>query len=114
MMSYNINRFFLMFIPKIFLNKLPALVTAGLVTAIPYTPMGLIVFSLLFVIIYFTDVFGMAGYDEAFCKFNKPETRHVSSVWSAFKSTYYFYFLIMFIINYNTATQYRMFNTNTA
>ena len=112
LLNYSINKFFLLFIPKIFLDNLPALLTASMVTLIPYTPINALIFALIFMIIYFTDIFGLASKEINYCRFNKPENRTEISIWSTLKNTYYWYFLVMLIVNYNTIAQYRFFNTN--
>ena len=110
LLSYSINKFFLLFIPKVLLDNLAAPLTALLVTMIPYTPIDVMVFSLIFLIIYFTNIFGLGSQTIHYCRFNKPESRKETNVWTTLKNTYYFYFLIALMINYNTIAQYKFFN----
>ena len=112
LVHYSINKFFLLFIPRLFLDNLPTMLTAFIVTLVPYTPINAIVFCLIFLIIYLTDIFGLASKDVHYCRFNQPKVRTEIELWTALKNTYYWYFIIMMMINYNTAAQYRLFNTN--
>ena len=89
-------------IPMWFIENFPAALTAMLVTVIPYTPMDAITFSLLFVIIYFTNIFGLAGATTYTCKFNKLNEKKSTSVVAALRNTYAIYFPIMLLINYIT------------
>lgn len=111
--NYSIRKFFLLFIPKLFLENLPAIVTSFLVTLIPYTPLAAIVYTLLFIIIYFTDIFGLASNNVPYCQFNQVKTNRTISVWTTLRNTYYIYFLMMLIINYDTASQYKFLNLST-
>lgn len=105
LLAHSINNFMLMFIPELFLKTFPTIVTAFLVTVIPYTPMDIIAFLVIFLCIYITDFFGMASVDAPYCHYNKLETKRVPSVWAALKNTYYFYFVFMMIMNfYNVNT----------
>lgn len=113
LLNYNINKFFLLFIPKLFLENLPALITSFAITVIPYTPVNVIIFSLMFLFIYLTNIFSMASKTVHYCRFNKVENRQEQSLWSALKNTYYMYLLVALIVNYNTVSQYHMFNANT-
>lgn len=112
-MHYSIERFMLMLIPKLLLDKLPSFITALLVTAVPYTPIGIIVFVSVFLIVYLTDIFGLASATEHYCRYNKPETKSTYSLWSALKNSYILYFIIAYTINLLTVTQYKTFNINT-
>jgi hypothetical protein len=108
--NYNINKFFLILIPKFLMNKLPSVLTAFIVSIAPYTPINAIVFMLVFIIIYLINPFNLANRKEHYCRFNKPNTRYKNDIWTALKNTYYYYIIIALMINYNTITQYNMFN----
>jgi hypothetical protein len=112
LVSYSINKFFLLFIPKAFLENLPSLITAFLATVIPYTPIDVIILCSVFLFIYLTNIFGTASKTVHYCRFNKPENRQEQSIWPALKNTYYVYFLMAMIVNYNTVSQYSMFSVN--
>jgi hypothetical protein len=107
LLSYSINKFFLLLIPKDFLTVLPPAVTAFLVTVVPYTPIDAIVFTLTFLFIYIVNPFGLANRKEYFCRFNKPEQRVKVHFWTALKSSYVLYFMLMFVINLNTASTFK-------
>ena len=113
LISYSITKFFLLLIPKVFLDNLPAILTSILVTVLPYTPLGAIVFTLLFIIVYFTDIFGLASNNVPYCQFNQVKTNRTISAWAALRNTYYIYFIVMLICNYNTVSQYKFFNAST-
>lgn len=99
--------------PKLFLDNLPALLTAILVTLLPYTPLNAIAFTVIFIIVYFTDIFGLASSTVPYCQFNQVKENKVISAWAALRHSYYIYFLVMLIVNYNTVSQYKFFNMST-
>jgi hypothetical protein len=109
LISYSISKFFLLFIPKILLDNLPTLITSFLVTIFPYTPIGAIMFTLLFIIIYFTDIFGLASKDAPYCQYNQIKSSRTISTWVALRNTYNIYFMLMLLVNYNTVSQYKFF-----
>ena len=106
LLNYNVNKFFLMFIPKKILEKLPTLLGAVITTIIPYTPINVIIFSVIFLIVYIFNPFGLSNNTIHYCRFNKLSDRNESSVWKALKSSYYYYFLIATLVNYDTIRIY--------
>ena len=110
---HSINKFMLMLIPKFLLTEVPAFLSAFLVTALPYTPINIIVFTLIFAFIFMTDLFGMASSSEHYCRYNKPKITNKPSLWQAIKNSYLLYFLIAYSINLFTVMEFRTFNINT-
>ena len=107
-LNYEINKFFLLFIPRFVLEGMPVFMGTLLVTLIPYTPVNLIIFTLIFLVIFMTDIFGLGSHTDCGCKFNQPETKSVFSVWTVLKSTYMIYLVIAYIVNYNTVSRYAL------
>lgn len=112
LIKYSINKFMLLFIPKLLLDYLPAMLTSLIVTIVPYTPINVIVFSLIFLVIYLVNPFGMSNQSIHYCRFNKSNVRTEISVWTTMGNAYYFYFLVMMMVNYNTVSQYQSFNVS--
>lgn len=106
--NYELNKFFLLFIPNMISDNLPVFLGSLLLTTIPYAPVNLIIFSVIFVVIYLTDIFGWASYKECKCEFNRPSKEKVFSIWTCIKSTYMIYFLVAYVINYNTLNRYSL------
>lgn len=104
--NFNLDKFSLMLIPKMFLDELPSLATAFLVTLFPYTPVGVVVFTVIFLIVYVVNPLGAADKKIHYCRFNKPEERSETSLWVALKTTYYYYFIIMILINHSAVSRY--------
>lgn len=96
-----------MLIPRNFMETLPAWLTTLLVTIIPYTPIDIIAFTLIFIFVYMVNPLGLATRKVHYCRFNKPEERDETDIWVAMKSAYVLYFVIMFIVNHNTVSTYK-------
>lgn len=92
----------MLLIPQALVDNLPPIAVSLLVTMIPYTPFGVIVFATLFIIIYMTDIFGLGGNNVHSCKYNKLESVHTTGIWASMKNAYWFYFLIMTVVNFYT------------
>lgn len=104
--NYEINRFFMLFIPDIIKDKLPVFFGSIAVSLVPYTPVNLILFITIFIIVYATDMFGLSSYQKCSCRFNAPETERIYSVVTCLKGSYMLYLPLAYIINYNTLTRY--------
>jgi hypothetical protein len=92
------------------LNNLPAVVVAIMVTIIPYTPINLIIFLTVLLMVLGTNVFGWASDNKYICRYNQLEKSSERSLWAAIKNTYYVYFILAFIINMMSITDYKSFN----
>lgn len=99
-----------MLIPRNFMETLPAWLTSLLVTVIPYTPIDVIAFALVFVFIYMVNPMGLANRKVHYCRFNKPEERDEVDLWVALRSTYVIYFVLMFMVNLNTVSTYKAYS----
>ena len=73
--KYRINKFFLLFIPKFLTNKLPTWLASLLVTLVPYTPINAIIFTTIFLFVYFVNPLGLGQVEIHYCRFNKPNIR---------------------------------------
>jgi len=102
LLLHEIGKFTQLLIPEILLRKVPSMLGGLLISLIPYTPINISIFVLIFLIVYFTDIMGMGSTESPFCKFNKLKTKRQSSLWSSLTNSYYIYFIIAFMINYNT------------
>jgi hypothetical protein len=104
-LRYNILKFMQLLMPDrlIYTPKgqmvVPLPLVAIIATILPHTPLNILVYSLLLIIIYMFDPFGLSSRTEYYCRFNKPEKKSVKSFWSAVKSSYMFYFIIMIVVN---------------
>jgi hypothetical protein len=85
-----------------FLDKLPNAVTAFLVTVIPYTPVDIIIYLLMFLLVYWLSPFGLGKKTVHQCRFNKLQNKQESSIWTSMKNSYYYYFLVAVLVNYTT------------
>lgn len=101
------NQFLLALIPRNFMETSPAWLTTLFVTVIPYTPMDIIAFAMVFVLIYMINPLGLANRKIHYCRFNKPEERDETNIWTAIRSSYLIYFALMFMVNFNTISNYR-------
>ena len=108
--NYSVNKFFLILIPKSLITSLPMVVTAILVSLVPYTPANAIIFALIFLVFYLADPFSMGSKTVHYCRFNKPNSRTEKDVWTTVKNTYFFYLMIAMLVNYHTISQYMMYN----
>lgn len=96
-----------MLISPYILQKFSPLLGAMIVTIVPYTPFNLSVFVFTFILVYFTNLFGLGTADSYSCKYNKLESETKTSLWTSIKNSYYIYFIVAFIINYNTIFTYQ-------
>lgn len=101
LMLHELRKFLLLLIPEFILTDLTTLPAAIIITLIPYTPINILVFMLVFLIIYFTGIFGLGRRNEPYCRYNQLETRTNFSLWQTIKQSYFIYFLVAFLINYN-------------
>jgi hypothetical protein len=107
-LNYEINKFLLLFIPDLLLKKIPSLPGAMIVSLVPYTPINLLIYACLFVVLYFTNMGGMGSKVVCDCKFNKPIRKEEPSLLPTFFNAYLLYLPIAFIINYGTFTTYHL------
>lgn len=105
--EHNIDKFLIMWIPNFFLENIPSFVTSALTTFIPYTPINMIIFATVFVVVYFSNIHNNASKEIHYCRYNKPKTRYESSIWEALKNSYRIYFIVAFTVNYSTIYKYK-------
>ena len=101
-MSYELGKFFNALIPDIIVSKLPTIVGSVFVSALPWTPLGLILYFSIFITLYLTNIFGMGSKDRHICRYNRHKAIQESSIFWTMIRSYLVYLPIAFVINYNT------------
>lgn len=108
LLLHELRKFLLMLIPLYLLDTLSPVIGALVVTLVPYTPFEVILFVLIFLAVYSTDLFGWSSSQVSSCRYNKLEQKSQFSMWATVKSTYMIYFIVAFIINYNSIFNYQI------
>ena len=112
LLSHTISSFRLMLITGFLLNKLPPFLSSLVISALPVTPINLIIFLLVLIIFYTTNIFNVSNTDSYSCSKDTLVKRSYFSFWSLIKNTYYYYFLISYVVNLLTLTDYQLLNVN--
>jgi len=111
LLLHELRKFLLLLIPDFILNLnvLPATI---ITTIIPYTPINLLIFVLIFLVIYFTGIFNLSQKDAPYCRYNKLEQKKEFSTLVTLLNAYKIYFVVAFIINYNSISVYQIQGNN--
>lgn len=112
LMLHELRKFLLLLVPNFVLANLSALPAAIVITLIPYTPINLFLFVSIFLLVYFTGIFGLSQKDSPFCRYNKLEQKREFSLWITILNSYKIYFIAAFILNYNTIFVYQTQQSN--
>lgn len=104
---HELRKFLLMLIPYQILDNLSPALGSIIVALVPYTPFEMILFVSVFLVVYSTDLFGWSSVQVSSCRYNKLEQSYQFSLWSTIKSSYMIYFLVAFIVNYNSIFTYQ-------
>jgi hypothetical protein len=112
LLSHAVSKFRLMFIPDLLLKKLPPFISSLIISLLPVTPVNLIVFLLVLTLIYTTNLFNMSRSDSFECRDKTLVKKSRFSFWTLVKNTYYYYFLISYVFNLLTLTDYQLLNVN--
>jgi hypothetical protein len=99
---YELDKLLAALIPDFVVSKLPTIVASLFVTTLPVTPIDMVLFSSIFVFLYFTNIFGLGSKNKWTCRYNQPKPVSQSSILSTLYKAYMIYLPIAFIINYNT------------
>ena len=112
LLSHAINKFRLMFIPDLLLKNIPPFISSLVISLLPLTPINLIIFIIIFIVIYASNLFNMSHGTTYTCRDKTIVKKSAFSLWSTIKSTYYFYFMVAYIVNLLSLTDYQFVNLN--
>ena len=112
LLSHAITKFRLMFIPDILLKNIPPFISSLVISLIPVTPINLLIFVFIFILIYALNLFGMSKATVYECKDKTLIKKNKFSFWATLKSTYYFYFMVAYVVNLLSLTDYQFINLN--
>jgi hypothetical protein len=68
----------------------------------PITVFNGVVYFLMFLIVYMTNIFGWAKASKCGCKGNKPTQSNKASAWRALTNSYWLYLPVALLINYSS------------
>jgi hypothetical protein len=112
MLSHAISTFRIMFIPDLLLKHIPPFISSLIISALPLTPINLIIFLLILTLIYTTNIMNLTKKEDYSCRGSTLVKKTSFSFWSMIKNTYYIYLLIAYGVNLLTLTDYQMLNLN--
>lgn len=104
----NLHNFAMLLVPEGVLDNLNVFASAILFTLVPYTPLNVIIFTLIFLVIYFTNLFNLGSKRVDYCRYNQHEVAYQRNLVACLKNTYFIYFIVAFLVNYNTFSVYKM------
>ena len=112
LVSHAISKFRTMFMPDLILRSLPPFVGSFLISVLPVTPINLIIFLSVLGFIYATNIFNLSESYNYSCKNNLPVSASSFSFWALIKNTYYYYFIIAYVVNLLTLINFNILNYN--
>ncbi len=101
-----------MFIPDLILRSLPPFIGSFVISLLPVTPINLIIFLSVLVLIYYTNIFNLSKSPDYSCKNNLIVTKTSFSFWTLIKNTYYYYFIIAYVVNLLSLINFNILNYN--
>ena len=104
---HDLHKFALLFVPRTIINNLHVFLSAFLVSLIPYTPINFCIFVVTFILIYSSNIFGLADKVNHYCRYNQAQKSYQPNVWIALKNTYLIYLFIAILVNYNSIFLYQ-------
>lgn len=84
-----------------FIKELPIGISAFFMSVIPYSPMNMLIFFTIFLVIGITNIFNLSKENTYSCKYNKLQTETSRSYITIFKNSYKIYLFISFVLNFN-------------
>jgi hypothetical protein len=101
-----------MLIPDVLLRGLPPFFSSLIISALPVTPINLAIFLLVLIFFYTTNILNVTKADSYECRKETLVKHSYFSAWALLKNTYYYYFLIAYVVNLLTLTDYQILNVN--
>ena len=111
--SHAISKFRLMFIPDVILKHFPPFLGSLLMSLLPITPVNIIFFMLIFTLIFTLNPFDLSKSTTYQCKNGTLSKTTKFSLWTTIKNTYYFYFIVSYVFNLLSLSEFQMINFNT-
>lgn len=112
LLGHAISKFRIMFIPDILLKSIPPFISSLLISLLPVTPINMIIFIFIFILIYSLNLFGMSKAYDYDCKDKTLVKKNKFSFWTTLKNTYWFYFLVAYVVNLLSLTDHQFINLN--
>lgn len=109
---HSINKFRLMYIPDLILKQFPPFLGSFIMSLLPITPINIIIFLLLFTLIFSFNPFNLSKSTTYQCKGGEVSKTLQFSLWTTIKNTYYFYFIVSYVVNLLSLSEFQMLNLN--
>ena len=107
LLRYELHKFSLLLVPDFLLKNLHTFVGAIIISLVPYTPINFIIFCIVFLFVYWSNILNLSSYTVNYCRYNQPDVNYRKSILSALRNSYLIYLFIAILINYNSIFIYQ-------
>ena len=86
LLRYELHKFALLLVPEFLLTNLHTFVGAIIISLVPYTPINFIIFCIVFLFVYWSNILNLSSHTINYCRYNQPDVSYRKSILSALKN----------------------------